>query len=416
MHIAVIGTGISGMTIAYLLQPEHTLTVYEASDYIGGHTHTVPVTVDDATYNIDTGFIVFNDWTYPNFIRLMDQLGVESRPTEMSFSVRCNVSNIEYAGTSINTLFAQRRNLLNPSHWRMIYDIVRFNRKAKALLATGVFSGTLGELITSSGLCDAFRDRYLTPMISAIWSADPAEVMDFPAQNFLTFFNNHGLLNINDRPQWRVIKGGSSEYITKLTASYQHKIRLSTPVNSIRRDADGVWVCSQDGKEDKYDQVVLAVHSNQALQMLLDPSEAEKEILSAIPYQDNDVLLHTDSSILPKKHLAWSSWNYLVDKEPDNNRATVTYNMNILQGVDAPVTFCVTLNQNNKVKPDAILGQFQYAHPVYSIAGVTAQKRHAEISGVNNTHYCGAYWGYGFHEDGVKSALEVAKAFGKDWP
>ena len=413
MHIAVIGTGISGMTIAHLLQPEHTLTVYEANDYIGGHTHTVPVTVNGTTYKVDTGFIVFNDWTYPNFIRLMNKLGIESSPTEMSFSVRCNVSGIEYAGTSLNTLFAQRRNLLNPSHWRMVSDIVRFNRKAKAMLEAGSFSGTLGEMLTSCGLSDAFKDRYLTPMLSAIWSADPAEVMDFPAQNFLTFFNNHGLLNIYNRPQWRVIKGGSSEYITKLTTTYQHQIRVSTPVNAIRRDTDGVWVYSQDGEKTKYDQVVLAVHSNQALQMLQDPSDAEKEILSAIPYQDNDVLLHTDSAILPRNHRAWSSWNYLIDN--DSDRATVTYNMNILQGIDAPVTFCVTLNQNHIVKPDTILGQFHYAHPVYSEAGVTAQKRHAEISGVNNTHYCGAYWGYGFHEDGVKSALEVAKAFGKGW-
>ena len=416
MRIAIVGTGISGMTAAWLLHSQHDITVFEANDYVGGHTHTVPVTLGERSYAVDTGFIVYNDWTYPNFIRLMETLGVASRPTEMSFSVTCEQSGIEYAGTSLSTLFAQRRNLLNPTHWRMLYDIARFFREAKSGLASESLQGSLGELLAIGGYGAAFRDRYLAPMLAAIWSADPEDVLDFPAHTFLAFFNNHGLLNYYHRPQWRVIQGGSSAYIEKITAPYADRIRISCPVTAIRRDEDGVTLYSNSHEEERFDQVVLALHSDQALALLQDPSDAEREILGAIPYQRNDVVLHTDDSLLPRSRRAWASWNYRIPDDEAQQRATLTYNMNLLQGIEAPETFCVTLNQRERIRPESILGAFVYDHPCYSEAAVKAQQRHGEISGIQHgIHYCGAYWGYGFHEDGVNSALRVGKAFGREW-
>ena len=412
MRVAVIGTGISGMLAAYLLAPEHDLTVFEANDYIGGHTNTIKTEMDGKPYAVDTGFIVYNDWTYPNFIKLMAKLGVESQASSMSFSVKCEKTGLEYNGTSLNSLFAQRVNFLRPSFYLMIRDILRFNRESVSILDTGNESVTLGEYLRENGYSKQFAEHYIIPMGSAIWSAAPEDMLKFPLYYFVRFFKNHGMLSVNERPQWRVIRGGSSRYVAALTQGFRDRIRLNSPVQAVRRFPDGVEVTPKNGKPEKFDKVIIAAHSDQALKMLADPSVDEKKILGAMPYQENEAVLHTDASLLPKRRLAWASWNYhlLASKQA---RVSVTYNMNILQTLDSPRPFCVTLNRTPDIDPAKILRRITYHHPVYNAGSIEAQKHHALINGVNSTYFCGAYWGYGFHEDGVKSALEVAKYFGK---
>lgn len=399
------------MTSAYLLHEDHDVTVFEADHRIGGHTHTVPVDHDGRGYSVDTGFIVYNEWTYPNFIRLMNELGVATQPSNMGFSVRCEQSGYEY---SSQYLYAQRRNWLRPRHHRMIGEILRFNRSAKAFVVQGDPALSLGEFLRAAGFSRHFEELYLAPMLAAIWSADPARVLDFPALHFLRFFENHGLLNAFDRPQWRVIQGGSHRYVEKLTAPYRDQIRLNCPVVSVDRLPGGVAVQTQAGKRELFDEVIFATHSDTTLQLLGTPTAQEKAILGAIPYTKNEVVLHTDTRLLPRTRRAWASWNYLVSPE-GMGAARVTYNMNMLQGLDCPVTFCVSLNQTERIDPKKVLRRFIYEHPLFTEAGLGAQGRHHEISGVDRIHYCGAYWGYGFHEDGVKSALAVAKHFGKGW-
>ena len=413
MKIAIIGSGIAGLTSAYLLNRKHDITLFEASDRVGGHTHTVPVNVDGQQYNIDTGFIVFNDWTYPNFIRLLGKLGVASQPTEMSFSVSDTHSGVEYNGNNLNSLFAQRRNLLSPRFWGMLRDILRFNKKVQSDLLEGHIGSdiTLGEYLQQQGYGQRFIDHYIVPMGAAIWSMSLADMLGFPLQFFVRFFRNHGLLSVTDRPQWHVICGGSSAYVQPLTASFAERIRLSCPVERIERHADGVSVISAAGTE-HFDQVVFACHSDQALRLLAAPSSAEREILGAMRYADNEVVLHTDTRLLPRRKLAWASWNYRLGGEREQ-LAAVTYNMNILQGIAAPHTFCVSLNQSAAIDPQKVLARFSYAHPQYSLAATAAQQRWADISGLNRTHFCGAYWSSGFHEDGVVSALRVAEQFGE---
>jgi uncharacterized protein len=408
MKIAVIGSGISGLACAYELHRDHDVHVLESEHRVGGHTATVDVVIGGRQFAIDTGFIVFNDWTYPRFIELMEKLGVSSKPTEMSFSVSDTASGLEYAGTSINSLFAQRKNVLSPRYWRMLSDIVRFNRESVKDLDEGRVPAdmTLGEYLRMHKYGETFVDSYLIPMGSAIWSADTSQMIDFPLQFFVRFFRNHGLLSVTNRPQWRVIEGGSREYIRPLTAGFAHNIRTNTPVRGVRRLADGVELTLDHGVE-LFDQVVFACHSDQALAMLLDPSSAEQEILSAIPYQDNEVVLHTDEQLLPGNRRAWASWNYNRSR-PDQS-AALTYNMNILQGLDAPETFCVTLNQSAAINPHKILGRFNYSHPVFTLDGARAQLRWEEINR-ENTWFCGAYWRNGFHEDGVDSAIRVSAA------
>ena len=412
MRVAVIGTGISGMLAAYLLAPEHDLTVFEANDYIGGHTNTIKTEMDGKPYAVDTGFIVYNDWTYPNFIKLMAKLGVESQASSMSFSVKCEKTGLEYNGTSLNSLFAQRVNFLRPSFYLMIRDILRFNRESVSILDTGNESVTLGEYLRENGYSKQFAEHYIIPMGSAIWSAAPEDMLKFPLYYFVRFFKNHGMLSVNERPQWRVIRGGSSRYVAALTQGFRDRILLNAPVQAVRRFPDGVEVTPKNGKPEKFDKVIIAAHSDQALKMLADPSADEKKILGAMPYQENEAVLHTDASLLPKRRLAWASWNYhlLASKQA---RVSVTYNMNILQTLDSPRPFCVTLNRTPDIDPAKILRRITYHHPVYNAGSIEAQKHHALINGVNSTYFCGAYWGYGFHEDGVKSALEVAKYFGK---
>jgi uncharacterized protein len=406
MNIAIIGTGISGLTAAWHLHREHRLTIFEANDYIGGHTNTVEAEFWGKTYAVDTGFIVYNDWTYPNFIELLARLGVASQPTVMSFSVRCERTGLEYNGQDLNTLFAQRFNLFRPSFHRMLRDILRFNREAPALLESDC-EISLNDYLREQRYGREFIEQYIIPMAAAIWSAEPGLMGEMPARFFVQFFKNHGLLSVSQRPQWRVIQGGSRNYVGPLTAPFRDRIRLNCPVEWVRRQPNHVQVKTRHGPVERFDEVVFATHSDQALRLLADPTPREREILSAIPYQENEAVLHTDTRLLPRRKLAWAAWNYHLAAQPQT-RVAVTYNMNILQNLDAPVTFCVTLNPSEAIDPARILYRTTYHHPVFTDAGVRAQARRHEISGVNRTWYCGAYWSYGFHEDGVNSGLAVA--------
>lgn len=417
MRIAVVGGGIAGMMSWYLLRQQHQVTLFEANDYLGGHTATVDVMVDGQQYAIDTGFIVFNNWTYPLFNRFLSQLGVASQHTQMSFSVKKPSQNLEYNGNTLWSLFAQKRNLLRPSFWRMLSDIVRFNRVSKELLAAqhADLDLSIDDFLSRYRFGNELRDNYLLPMGAAIWSAGLSEMPEFPLRFFLQFFKNHGLLNITDRPQWSVIKGGSRSYVQKMLEQCgDDGIRLNSPVQSVRRFADRVEITLPDGQVEVFDQVIFACHSDQALAMLADASQAEQQILGGIGYQLNEVVLHTDSRILPTRKAAWAAWNYQLGAS-STERATLSYNMNILQGLsdatDTP-TFVVTLNDSQNLDPSKILRTYHYAHPVYNHLTMLSQQRRAEINGVNRSFYCGAYWYNGFHEDGVRSAVDVAGMLG----
>lgn len=392
------------MVAAHHLNRAHDVTVYEAGERVGGHTHTVDVEFAGRNYAVDTGFIVFNDWTYPNFIDLIDELEVPWQPSHMSFSVRCEKTGLEYNGTSLNSLFAQRRNCVRPSFLRMVADILRFNRTAPALLTSESNGSSLGDYLETNRYSRHFVDHYIIPMGAAIWSSRPADMLKFPARFFVEFFANHGFLSVDERPTWRVITGGSREYIRRLTAPYARRIRLNTAVASIQRQAHKAVVRLKDGTLEQFDQVFMACHSDQALALLSDPSREECEILGAIGYQANEALLHTDERMMPRRRLARAAWNYHLPIER-SERVTVTYNMNILQSFDAPAQFLLSLNRNADVDPRKVLGSYVYHHPVYTSEAVAAQQRRAEINGARRTYYCGAYWGYGFHEDGVNSAL-----------
>lgn len=410
--IAIVGSGISGLTAAYYLNKQHDICLYEADSRLGGHTATKAMKVNGKDYLIDTGFIVFNDWTYPNFIKLLNELGVDSQPTDMGFSVFNPTTDYEYAGTNLATLFAQKRNLFSLSHWKMLRDIVRFNKEAIADLDAGNLehNESLGHYLARKKYSAAFSERYLIPMGSAIWSATQGVMLDFPLEFFIRFFKNHGLLNVVNRPQWRVIKGGSSAYIAPLIKPFENKIKLNSPVLNIIRHTSKVEIITNTGS-DFYDDVVIACHSDQALAMLIDATLGEQATLSAITYQKNDVVMHTDTRLLPRRKATWSSWNYLL--QSNNQKPPIlTYSMNILQGIKSDVEFCVTLNATDKIDPQKILGQYEYAHPVFSQAAMQAQAKWENINGVNRTWFCGAYWFNGFHEDGVNSALRVVKAIG----
>lgn len=409
MKIAIIGSGIAGNVVAHRLHGEHDIVVFEAAGHIGGHTHTHDVDLDGELLAIDTGFIVFNNRTYPNFVALLGELGVKSQPSPMSFSVRNEASGLEYNGTSLNTLFAQRRNLVRPSFHRMLRDILRFNREAPALLETAA-DLSLGDYLAAHAYSPEFTGDYLVPMGAAIWSTDPARMLEFPARFFVRFLHNHGMLSVNDRPQWRAICGGSARYVTKLVAPFRDRIRLRTPVESVRRLADRVLVTAPDTGTEAFDHVFFACHADQALRLLADATPLEREILGAIPYQDNEAVLHTDTSLLPRARRAWAAWNYHVTPAA-GARVALTYNMNILQSLKARETFCVTLNHTAHIAPGKITKRLQYRHPLFTPAAVAAQQRQREVNGVRRSYFCGAYWRFGFHEDGVVSALDAIEHF-----
>ena len=421
MKIAIVGAGISGLTCAYYLARDHQITVFESEAEIGGHTATKKVEVAGETFDIDTGFIVYNDWTYPNFIKLMNDIGVLVRASEMSFSVTCEASGLEYAGSNINTLFADRKNLLRPAYWKMLRDIVSFNKKAIKDLQAGNIPAelSLGEYLNDKGYGTLFRDKYLVPMGAAIWSSTIDAMEDFPALFFIRFFKNHGLLSVKNRPQWYTIEGGSRNYLPALTESFSDSILTNTSISKIQRTNEYVDIeytnrgnssAAEVIDKERFDAIVFATHSDQALALLDDATANEKNILGAIPYRSNEVVLHTDASRLPWRERAWSSWNYRLSKghsTDESSLAKLTYSMNILQGIESDTVFCVSLNQTDEIDQSKILGVYNYSHPVFTAEGVVAQARRNEISGVNNTWFCGAYWANGFHEDGVSSALDV---------
>ena len=403
--IAIVGTGISGLTAAYYLSDHYDIKVFEANQYIGGHTHTVDVEWQGEQSAIDTGFIVFNNRTYPNFIRLMKELGVAYQKTEMSFSVRNDKIGLEYNGHNLNSLFAQRKNLLSPAFLGMLKDILRFNKNVRQEASEDT---TIGDYLDANDFGSLFQDNYLLPMIAAIWSMGLEDSRAFPLEFFVRFFENHGLLNIADRPQWYSIIGGSRAYIPRITHKFQDKIALSTPVKTLRRDPLGVKVITEK-EETLFDEVVLACHADEALSLISDPSPEENDVLKAIPFTDNLVTLHTDSELMPHNKRAWASWNYKVN--PDNmGQPTLTYDMNRLQCLNKNTTYLVTLNQ--EIPEAKVLQQFNYTHPAFTREAIQAQGRWHEISGINHLHFCGAYWFNGFHEDGVQSALRICKALG----
>lgn len=414
MNIAIIGAGISGLTAAYYLREKHNITVFESAPRIGGHTATVDIEHQGRDYAIDTGFIVYNDWTYPRFIELIDALGVDTQATEMSFSVRCDSSGLEYGGNNLNTLFAQRRNLLRPNFHRMLHDILRFNREAVRDLESGSIAAdtTLGEYLTENRYGDAFTYQYLLPMGCAIWSASTESMIEFPLLFFTRFFNNHGLLSVNDRPQWRVISGGSKNYLEPLTRDFRDSIQLNARISSVRRRQDAVELVLANGRIQSFDQVIFGCHSDQALQLLSDATQAERDALTAILYQSNEVVLHTDDALLPQRRLAWSSWNYWL-RERYQQRAVLTYDMNILQGIESDATFCVTSNATEAIDPNKIIETFNYSHPVFSLDSVAAAAKIDNFNGLNRSWFAGAYLGNGFHEDGVVSGRRVADAINR---
>lgn len=409
MRIAIVGAGVSGLVCAHMLQRDHELVVFEAGERAGGHANTVRVETDTGVYALDTGFVVFNDRNYPKFERLLGELGVATQPSQMSFGVS-NGRDFEYNGASLGGLFACRRHALSPSFYRMIADLFRFNRDAVLLLA-GDSELSLREWLAERGYSHIFVERLIVPQASAVWSADPAQMWSFPARFLVEFFDNHGMLGFGDRPRWRTVAGGSRSYVEALTRPLRERLRLSTPVTEVSRHASHVTVSSRAGERERFDAVVIATHSDQALALLGDPSERERELLGAIPYQPNEAVLHTDRSLLPRRRRAWASWNYHLEAGPPG-RCAVTYHMNRLQSLRAEREFCVTLNRTAAIDPERIIQTVQYAHPVYTPAGVAAQARYEEISGHNRTHYCGAYWGWGFHEDGVASAHRVVRELG----
>jgi len=413
MKIAIIGSGIAGNVAAYHLNKEHDITLFEQNSHIGGHTHTH--SIDDAAgdLNIDTGFIVLNDRTYPNFIKLLEELDVDIQKTEMSFSVKCENTGLEYNGNNLNTLFAQRSNLFSPVFYRMISDILRFNREATEAINDIDSDQSLGDFLDNGNYSEIFINKYIVPMGAAIWSTNPQDMFSFPARFFFRFFLNHGLLSVNDRPQWHVIKGGSNSYVKKLIEGFEDRIRTDCPVEKIVRHDDHVEIHTQNHGVERFDYVFIASHSDQALNMLQHPSTLERDTLSAIEYQENEAVLHTDRSLLPLRKNAWASWNYHIPTDARSNVA-LTYNMNILQGLQTDNTYCVTLNYTDQIDQGKILKTIQYDHPVFTPKSIIAQDNHRLINGTSRTYYCGAYWRNGFHEDGVVSALNALSHFKQD--
>jgi uncharacterized protein len=414
MRIAVIGSGIAGLAASWLLSREHDVTIYEANDYLGGHTHTHDVQIGERSFAVDTGFIVFNPPHYPLLSKLFGELGVESQSTSMSFAVSNERAGLEYNATNLNGLFCQRRNLISPRFLRMVRDIVRFYRESPALLTDGNPDITLADYLAANRYSDAFRDDHLIPMASALWSSPSAAIMEFPAKYLVQFMANHQMLQTAGRPQWRTVKGGSNQYVKALRARWRVRERMNCAVRRVVRENDQVRVDS-DSDTQHFDHAVLACHSDQALAMIENPSEKHHDILGAMTFQENDTVLHTDASVLPRRKKAWAAWNALVPMN-ESSQCTVSYCMNILQSLDAEHPIVVSLNCTDRIAPEKILRRMRYHHPIYTTKSVAAQARKDEIQGVDRLWFAGAYWGWGFHEDGIRSAVDVADRLGVRWP
>ena len=417
--VAVIGTGISGMAVSRMLRHRYKVTVFEAADRLGGHTNTVPVTINEVgqakTYPVDTGFIVFNHRTYPAFTNMLTTLGVDSRPSDMSFSVRDDGMNLEYLGGNLKGLFAQKRNLIRPIFWRMIREVIRFYRECRELLDDQNNSGeqALGHWLREHRYSRFFVDEHLIPMAASIWSAPAKSLLNFPARFFVRFLANHGMIDLQDRPKWRTVSGGSQSYLQELMKPLMTQTLVGCPIQRVEPVPGGVRVEGPYFK-DLFDEVVIAAHADQALRMRPNPNHLERDILGAFPYQGNEAVLHTDERLLPKRRAAWAAWNYYrpAQQQASKQSVTLTYNLNILQGHETDTQFLVSLNPRQRINPAKIVKRIPYAHPLFGAHAPEAQARHGEISGVNGIHYCGAYWGYGFHEDGLQSALRVGRALG----
>jgi predicted NAD/FAD-binding protein len=414
VRIAVVGSGISGLAASWLLSSRHEVTLFESNDYLGGHTHTHDIEVAGRRHAVDSGFIVYSPRHYPLLTRLFAELRVDSQPTTMSFSVRNEASGLEYNAGSLAGLFCQRRSLLSPRFLGMVRDLLRFYREAPLLLRHPGAGPTVDEYLRLHGYGAAFRDEHLVPMASALWSSPPGRVLEFPARYLVQFMANHQMLSVSGRPVWRVVRGGSASYVRALRARWQVKERIGCPVRAVQRGTGEVTV-THDGGRESFEHVVLACHSDQALALLTDPSERERSILGAIAYQENEVVLHTDAALLPRRRKAWAAWNALIPREPAA-ACTVSYCMSLLQGLDCPVPLIVTLNGSQAIDPAKVLRRMRYHHPLYSHAAVAAQRRRAEIQGGRRVWFAGAYWGWGFHEDGMRSAVEVAAELGVRWP
>ena len=413
MRVAVVGSGIAGLSSAWLLSREHEVVLFEAEARLGGHTHTHDVEQAGKHYRVDTGFIIHNTHNYPLLTRMFDELGVASQDTTMSFGAQVEATGLEYNATNLDALFCQRRNLLSPSFIRMVREILRFYREAGALLRDPGPGPSLGDYLEQNRYSALFRDAHLIPMASALWSSPSATILDFPAKYLVRFMDHHRMLQVEGRPQWRVVKGGSSSYVEALKARWTVDVRLACPVQRITRDDTGVTV-KHVGGEDRFDAIVVATHSDQALALLGDADALEREVLGAMPYQRNEVVLHTDRRILPTRRKAWAAWNAFVPADP-GAECSVSYCMNLLQGLESPEPFVVTLNSTAAIDPAKVIARMTYHHPIYTHASVAAQERRAELNGRRRTWFAGAYWGFGFHEDGMRAGVEAAAGLGVHW-
>ncbi len=414
-RVAVVGAGISGLVAAWLLSRRYEVHLFESDDRLGGHTHTVHVEGAEGPLALDTGFLVHNRRTYPNLVRLFEELGVATKDSDMSFSVADPQTGLEYSSRGVRGFFAQRGNWVRPGHYRLLTEIVRFNREAPALLeAPGGDTLTLAEFLAERRFDGDFARHYLLPMAAAIWSTPLGAVSRFPATTFVRFFQNHGLLSVSGQPTWRVVEGGSDRYIPKLTAPLGDRVHTATPVERITRGPDGVTLACANRPSAVFDEVVLACHGDQALRLLGDPSPVEQDVMGEFQTSANEAWLHTDASWLPTTPWAHASWNYRLSAHA-GAPPMVTYDLNRLQGLATATRYCVTLNPDTPLSEGTVLGRYHYRHPLYTTAAVRAQERWAVVSGVNRTHFCGAYWGNGFHEDGLNSARRVAATLGVSW-
>jgi len=410
VRIAVVGSGIAGLVAAHVLSPRHDVVVFEAESRPGGHTHTVDVASGDERVPVDTGFIVFNHRTYPNFVRLLNTLGVATQPSDMSFSVRSERRDFEYGSAGLNALFSQRRHLVSPRFHRMWRDVLRFYREARELLESGDET-RIGDYLRANGYSDAFVADHLMPLVGAVWSTDRAGAQEFPARLLVRFFDHHGFLQRGPGVQWRTVTGGSGRYVDAMLSRFRGAVRLASPVGRIARGSDGVVVTRRDGGSERFDHVIVACHGDQALSMISEPTRAESEVLGAFRFQRNQVILHTDERLMPRLRRTWASWNYHLDDEQAGG-ACVTYWMNRLQHIEGATQYFVTLNRRAAIRPERILGEFDYSHPVFTPAAAAAQTSHDRLIDHDRVSYCGAYWRNGFHEDGVVSALRVCERFG----